>query len=170
MYRLARRGIEAEAPATEVRVFSFSAGATDAPEDWAFETVVSGGTYVRALVRDLGTALGCGACVTRLRRESAGAFDAAASLAVTGDDVADASAWGVGVIPLRELPLALPPLGIPDPLLARRFRAGTAVPWPGAAEGTFAVRDGEGELLGVGLVREAALHPRVVLAAAPALW
>ena len=90
MYRLARRGIEAEAPAAEVRIFSFDVAPTEAAQDWRFAAVVSGGTYVRALVRDLGTALGCGACVSALRRESAGAFTAASAVEVTGDDAADA--------------------------------------------------------------------------------
>jgi tRNA pseudouridine55 synthase len=170
MYRLARRGIAVEAPPSPVTVFSFSVLAGEAPSEWGFDTVVSGGTYVRSLVRDLGAALGCGACVSTLRRESAGAFHASAAAAVTGDDATDARNWAAAVIPLRVLPLALPGLGLEDPRLARRFRAGTAIPWAGDGDGEVAVRDGDGELLGIGLVRQAALQPRVILAEPRRLW
>jgi tRNA U55 pseudouridine synthase TruB len=39
----------------------------NAPDLWTYEMVVSAGTYVRALVRDLGAFLGCGAAVASLR-------------------------------------------------------------------------------------------------------
>jgi len=74
------------------------------------------------------------------------------------------------VVPLGELPLALPTLALGDPLLARRFRAGTPLPWTEPGEGEVAVRDGGGELLGVGLVVSAALRPRVILADPQGLW
>jgi len=168
-YRLARRGIAVRPAATEVTVSALSLvpGATEA--DWGFDAVVSGGTYVRALVRDLGAALGCGASITALRRESAGAFRLPAA-AVTADERADAEAWGAAVVPLRDLPLALPTLALEDPLLARRFRAGTPLPWSEAGQGEVAVHDGSGELLGVGLVAAAALRPRVILAEPQGLW
>ncbi|HEX5044189.1 MAG TPA: tRNA pseudouridine(55) synthase TruB [Candidatus Polarisedimenticolaceae bacterium] len=168
-YRLARRGIAVRPPATEVTVSSLSLfpGATDA--DWGFDATVSGGTYVRALVRDLGVALGCGASVTALRRKSAGAFRLPAA-ALTGDERADARAWQEAVVPLRILPLALPTLALGDPLLARRFRAGTPLPWMEPGEGEVAVHDASGELLGVGLFASAALRPRVILADPQALW
>jgi len=168
-YRLARRGIAVRPAATEVTVSSLTVFPGETEAAWTFDAVVSGGTYVRALVRDLGAALGCGATVTALRRESAGAFHLPA-VAVTGDEHADARAWPEAVVPLRELPLALPTLALGDPLLARRFRAGTPLPWTEPGEGEVAVRDGGGELLGVGLVVSAALRPRVILADPQGLW
>jgi len=170
MYRLARRGIAVEAPPAQVTVTTFSVFPCEAPGEWRFDTVVSGGTYVRALVRDLGAALGCGACVVALRREDAGAFRAAAAAPVSGDDATDARAWTAAVVPLASLPLALPGLAVPDPLLARRFRAGTPVPWDEAGEGEVAVRRPDGELLGIGLLHQGVLRPRVILAEVPGLW
>jgi tRNA pseudouridine55 synthase len=35
----------------------------------------AGGTYIRALARDIGEKLGCGACIKALRREKSGPFD-----------------------------------------------------------------------------------------------
>jgi tRNA pseudouridine55 synthase len=168
-YRLARRGLPVRPAATEVTVTSFSVLPGDADATWGFEAVVSGGTYVRALVRDLGEALGCGACVTALRRQSAGAFRLPAA-PVTEDDRSDGGTWRDAVVPLRQLPLALPTLSLDDPLLARRFRAGTPLPWTAPGEGEVAVHDGSGELLGVGLVAAEALRPRVILAEPQGLW
>ncbi len=168
-YRLARRGVAVRPAATEVTVSAFSVFPAGTEADWGFDAVVSGGTYVRALVRDLGAALGCGASVTALRRESAGAFRLPGA-AVTADEGSDASAWAEAVVPLRGLPLALPTLALEDPLLARRFQAGTPLPWSEPGEGEVAVHDASGELLGVGLVASAALRPRVILAGPQGLW
>ena len=80
------------------------------------------------------------------------------------------AAWAEAVVPLRGLPLALPTLALEDPLLARRFQAGTPLPWSEPGEGEVAVHDASGELLGVGLVASAALRPRVILAGPQGLW
>ena len=69
----------------------------------------SSGTYVRALARDLGRALGCGAHLTALRRTAVGPFgiDEASTLAALSAQVeADASApepRGVATVPLEEV-------------------------------------------------------------------
>jgi len=55
---------------------------------------VSSGTYVRALARDLGAALGVGAHLTALRRTRVGPFDLAVARGLdelAGDDVVDAA-------------------------------------------------------------------------------
>lgn len=69
LYDLARKGIEVERQARQVTVYRLELTAFD-------ETAQSGellvrcskGTYVRTLIDDLGTALGCGAVMTALRR------------------------------------------------------------------------------------------------------
>ena len=66
-YRLARRGIPVHPRATEITVFSFSVSPGAAAADWAFGPWSREGPHVRALIRDLGSALGCGASVTALR-------------------------------------------------------------------------------------------------------
>ena len=69
----------------------------------------SSGTYVRALARDLGRALGCGAHLTALRRTAVGPFgvDEARTLEDLSEQVeADASATeprGVATVPLEEV-------------------------------------------------------------------
>jgi tRNA pseudouridine55 synthase len=71
----ARAGEALEAAARPIRVRDFelvrAAGA-----DVEFRVTCSSGTYVRVLLSDVGTALGCGAHLTRLRRTAIGPFGA----------------------------------------------------------------------------------------------
>jgi tRNA pseudouridine55 synthase len=46
----------------------------------------SKGTYIRALVRDLGRALKTGACMTSLRRTAIGPFEVAEAISMEGVD------------------------------------------------------------------------------------
>ncbi|MFZ5624686.1 MAG: tRNA pseudouridine(55) synthase TruB, partial [Gemmatimonadota bacterium] len=70
-YRLARRGAAPELAAVEVTVERLELAAFDPPHV-TFRAVVSAGTYVRAIGRDLGERLGTGAHLTALRREAIG--------------------------------------------------------------------------------------------------
>jgi tRNA pseudouridine55 synthase len=70
-YRLARRGEAVELPPVEVTVSAVELLAWRAP-DAEFRVTVSAGTYIRALARDVGTALGVGGHLVALRRERIG--------------------------------------------------------------------------------------------------
>ncbi len=72
-YRMAREGRPVTPAAVPVTVREFEC------LDWTppvleFRTVVSAGTYVRSLARDLGNALGLGGHLTALRREAIGSW------------------------------------------------------------------------------------------------
>ena len=73
MYRLARAGQEVPEKKRCVTVHEFSITRCEPPE-LDFYARVSKGTYIRSLAMDLGLALGCGACLSELRRLSAGPF------------------------------------------------------------------------------------------------
>jgi tRNA pseudouridine55 synthase len=73
LYKAARRGAPVEAEPRTVRVDAFDLLAFDG-RDAEFRVVCGGGTYVRSLVADLGTGLGCGAHLTRLVRTRTGPF------------------------------------------------------------------------------------------------
>lgn len=73
LYELARRGIEVEVPAREVVVYALDLVAWEPPH-LVLDVRCGPGTYVRALARDIGQALGCGAYLSALRRTSSGAF------------------------------------------------------------------------------------------------
>jgi tRNA pseudouridine55 synthase len=73
LYELARRGIEVDVPAREVEVYALDLVAWEPPHV-VLDVRCGPGTYVRALARDIGRALGCGAYLSALRRTSSGAF------------------------------------------------------------------------------------------------
>ena len=70
-YELARTGQEAEIKPKTVEIKTFEITRIALPEV-DFRVVCSKGTYIRSLARDLGTALGCGAHLTRLVRTRIG--------------------------------------------------------------------------------------------------
>jgi tRNA pseudouridine55 synthase len=74
LYRAARRGEAVERPTRTVRVRTFDLVEFDPPR-FDFLVECSGGTYVRSLVADVGTRLGCGASLASLRRIAIGPFD-----------------------------------------------------------------------------------------------
>jgi tRNA pseudouridine55 synthase len=82
LYDYARAGVAVEAPQKEVRIDRFDLRAFE-PPDLEFEVECSKGTYVRALARDVGEALGVGATLTALVREAIGPFTRAAAWAWT---------------------------------------------------------------------------------------
>jgi tRNA pseudouridine55 synthase len=94
-YRLVRDGEAVDLPARRVVVSRFDVASMTRPTpdllDVEVEVTCSSGTYVRALARDLGTALGVGGHLAALRRTRVGGFslhDARTLEEVTNDPVA----------------------------------------------------------------------------------
>jgi tRNA pseudouridine55 synthase len=131
---------------------------------WAFRAAVSPGTYIRALVRDLGRDLGCGGTLRSLRRLSIGPMDLEA--AVTPDQIgSDPAVLERTLVPLDSIPLDLRDYRLDTPLEAQRFLSGASI-WlheESESVGSVRVLSPEGTLLGVGEVQPGALQPRVVL-------
>ncbi|MBW1670972.1 MAG: tRNA pseudouridine(55) synthase TruB [Deltaproteobacteria bacterium] len=74
LYKFARQGIMVQKESRPVQVFSFEILEMRLPKV-DFRVHCSKGTYVRSLVHDLGSNLGCGGHVTRLRRTRSGSFN-----------------------------------------------------------------------------------------------
>ncbi|MCX7854458.1 MAG: tRNA pseudouridine(55) synthase TruB [Anaerolineae bacterium] len=73
LYRLARQGQMVEREPRPVEIYRLDLTAWEPPE-LTLEVLCSPGTYIRALARDLGEALGCGAHLTGLIRLASGDF------------------------------------------------------------------------------------------------
>jgi len=73
LYQLARQGITVERQPRKIRIDCLRIEQFDPPEI-KFYLECSKGTYVRQLVEDVGKILGCGACVSQIRRTRVGAF------------------------------------------------------------------------------------------------
>jgi tRNA pseudouridine55 synthase len=89
-YRLTRAGAAPDLPSRPVTVYEFTVTAVNPAGDLLdVDATVrcSSGTYIRALARDLGAALGTGGHLTRLRRTRVGGYGLAA--AKTLDELAE---------------------------------------------------------------------------------
>ena len=73
LYRLARKGIEVERKKREVEIYSIQPEEIELPLV-RFNVSCSKGTYIRALGKDIGRRLRCGAHLLRLRRVRSGPF------------------------------------------------------------------------------------------------
>lgn len=75
-YKLARKGHEVKLEERLITIEKISIIGADLPFV-SMQIVCSKGTYIRALARDIGEALGCGAHITALRRVASGNFNIA---------------------------------------------------------------------------------------------
>ena len=73
LYELARKGESIERKPRHITIFGLEiTGRSD--NDYILDVVCSKGTYIRSLCRDIGAALGCGGCMSSLRRTKSGVF------------------------------------------------------------------------------------------------
>lgn len=73
LYELARKGESIERKPRSITIFSLEVVGRSGG-DYILDTVCSKGTYIRTLCHDIGAALGCGACMSSLRRTKSGIF------------------------------------------------------------------------------------------------
>ena len=126
-YDIARRGETVELGARPVRVHRLELVERPDPDHAVFELECGRGTYVRALVRDLGRKLGCLGHVSALRRLRVGPFraDAAISLATLGQLVED-DALPQALVPVGMALEGMPALALTGPQ-AERLRSGQTI-------------------------------------------
>jgi tRNA pseudouridine55 synthase len=126
-YDIARRGETVELGARPVRVHRLELVERPDPDHALFELECGRGTYVRALVRDLGRKLGCLGHVSALRRLRVGPFraDAAISLATLGQLVED-DALPQALVPVGMALEGMPALALTGPQ-AERLRSGQTI-------------------------------------------
>ncbi len=155
LYESARRGEAIEAPRRPIHVDAFEITRFE-PPDFDFRIVCSGGTYVRVLVADLGTALSCGAHLTRLVRTAIGPFGLAD--AVPPEAVAEP-------LPLEAAVSHLPRVEL-DPEEARVASHGSIL-GPAGIVGLYAVFGPDRRLIGVYRDDGAKARPEVIVTGAP---
>lgn len=146
LYALARRGIPVEAPPREVDVYAVQV-IEWAPPVVHVDVQCGPGTYIRAIARDLGALLGCGAHLAALRRTASGQFDAAH--AVPLERLAAAFLAGdVGPLlyPLDAAFPHLPALHL-DPDRARRLVMGQEIEAPAGDEGLARAYTADGQFV-----------------------
>ncbi len=165
-HELARQGQQVELEARPVTLYLLKKISYDYPL-LKLAVHCSKGTYIRSLARDLGLALGCGACVTMLRRTSTGGWPAGMMCTMAEVEASPLCCLHPTVRWLADWPrLEL------DAAMARRFVQGQrlAMPAGGQPAGEVAVCGTDGSLLGVGRLQlhdgRQVLHPKTVLPSA----
>lgn len=165
LYELARRGVEVERAASVVSVHNLEVLMYEPPE-LTLSVRCSAGTYIRALARDLGAALGTGAHLSALRRTRSSGFGL--ELAVPADDLA---ASRERLVSMRELLPDLPAVRLSESG-QRAIRHGQRIvksmllnDLPESIGGHVRLLSESGELLGLGLPSSTGeLRPEIVLA------
>ena len=161
LYALARKGEAVEAPEREVTIEALTL-LDWAPPRLTLDVRCSKGTYIRALARDLGRALGCRAYLAGLRRTASGPFTL--RRAVTLEELEAAA--GANTLSNYLLPLLAAVPDLPRHILdGPRIAAvanGQTVRLPNDADGLVALVGADGVLLAVALAIDGLAHPEKV--------
>jgi tRNA pseudouridine55 synthase len=158
-YELARAGEAVTPDPVEVTIHSLEVTAMDGPEI-RFEMRASSGTYVRAVARDAGEALGVGAHLTTLRRTAIGPHTVEAALDLA--DLDDPDAVARALLPPREAVGHLPAVAV-DADQRRRIGHGQRLSADGGPTGVVALVHGE-ELVAMAESDGRTIRPRKVFA------
>lgn len=148
LYELARRGESVERKPRRVTIDKLDIIGEN-ESDYVLDVVCSKGTYIRTLCNDIGDTLGCGGCMSSLRRVKAGAFSI--EKAHTIDEIqaaADNGGLDEIIIPVDRLFSAYPELTVRD-TAEKKLRNGNIIKLA-APNGTYRVYTETGGFLLLG--------------------
>ena len=152
LYDAARRGEVLEAAPHRIHVDAFDLLAMRGP-DVDFRVTCSGGTYVRVLLADVGSAVGSGAHLTSLRRTTIGALDVIEAVEPALVDT---------LLPLERAVAHLPRLELsPEEAIAASHGR---ILGPAGLTGPYAVFALRGPLIGIYEDEGTKARPQVILA------
>lgn len=151
LYELARAGKEVERKPREITIFSIEAKALSSTE-WELTVHCSKGTYIRTLCHDIGQALGCGACMTALRRIQAGDYTIGQSIPL--DKLISREKPEELLLPVDSLFAHVPKLTL-SPAQEKCCRNGASFTFCG--QGDYRVYGQDGSFLALSTVREGKL-------------
>ena len=151
LYEIARRGGEVERKARQIKIHSLDVIGRE-NGDYLLDVRCSKGTYIRTLCNDLGESLGCGGCMSSLRRIEAGRFslENAVTLEMVQDYVNRKEAEKL-LMPVDSLFDYCPECTVNE-FQEKRLRCGTLVDVE-LPEGEYRVYSGSGEFLLLGRVK-----------------
>ncbi len=155
LYEIARKGGEVERKARKINIYSISLTG-ERQGDYLLDIRCSKGTYVRSLCHDLGQALGCGGCMSGLRRTEAGGFkvEDAHTLAQV-QEYADMGRAEELLLPVDSLFDRLPACRVTQ-RQEKKIRCGNQVA-SDRADGDYRVYSDAGEFLMLGRVEDGVL-------------
>lgn len=166
-YKRVRDGEDVEIPARRITIHKLEVLAITRPEDAdaidvEIDVTCSSGTYVRAIARDLGSALGVGGHLTALRRTAVGGLTLAESSTLAE---LEERAPDVISLPMAEAASRAFPRREATEEESRTLSHGGPLA-PVGIQGPYAVFDPAGKLLAILSEREGKAKPEIVLAPA----
>lgn len=158
LYSYARAGVTIERQARaivieEIQVIDFKENILD------IRVQCSKGTYIRVLAEDIGEALGCGAHLAALSRESAGGFTLDQAISFDALEALPLADRIARLLPVDAFATSLSRMPL-DPEQVRRIITGQAVPKPGVADASYRLYGAGEAFLGVGTVEAGELKAR----------
>ncbi len=150
LYELARKGQEVERPPRPIVIRALEITECIAPDTFRLRVRGSKGTYVRTLCHDIGQALGCGGCMSALRRTMAAGYTIDQALPL--EQVLQSEDPASLLMGVDTLFRDRPALAVTDAGREKRLRNGNPVDLPGTAEGEYRVYGRDGSFLALGRV------------------
>lgn len=154
LYELARKGEEVERKPRRVTIHRIELLEQNAADEFTLRVVCSKGTYIRTLCHDIGAALGCGGCMSALRRTVAAGFPIGE--AVTIEQVQQRGE--ALLMPVSEFFRNYPAYTLHRREQEERAYHGNVIPAADAADGVYRVYDREGNFLCLSRAENGALH------------
>ena len=154
LYELARKGREVERKPRPVTIRALELlGWPEAGEDFSLRVACSKGTYVRTLCHDIGQALGCGGCMSSLRRVKAAGFTLADSVGLEAIQAAVDRGEGERLLlPVDRLFAGVPVLVLKNPGAEKKIRNGAALAVRDIPDGEYRVYGMDKTFLALGSV------------------
>lgn len=155
LYELARRGESVERKSRRISINSIDVVGEDG-DDLLLKVSCSKGTYIRTLCHDIGEKLGCGACMSSLRRTAAGVFSIENAHSI--EEIQAAAASGDlqnFLLPLDTLFAQYPVLTV-DENRTKRLKTGNIINF-NAPDGKYRVYSESGEFLLLGEISDGKL-------------
>lgn len=135
LYELARAGKEVHRDPRPVTIYDLELLEQTGEAEYRLRVRCSKGTYVRTLCHEIGAALGCGGCMSSLRRTMAAGFTL--EDAVTLEQVQEQGE--ALLMPVDRFFAGCPVFLLTSPRMERMVRNGSPIPAPGLAPGQYRV-------------------------------
>ncbi|WP_312281274.1 tRNA pseudouridine(55) synthase TruB [Oscillibacter sp.] len=143
LYEIARKGGEVERAPRPITIYELELLEQTGPTEFTLRCLCSKGTYIRTLCHDIGQALGCGGCMSSLRRTMAAGFSLSQAVSL-----ADVQERGVALLlPTDSYFAEYPAFHLSTERQERRCRNGNPVDAPACPDGTVRVYGREGDFL-----------------------
>ena len=150
LYDIARKGGEVERKPRPVIIHELRLLGQEG-EDWLLDVRCSKGTYIRTLCHDIGQSLGCGGCMSALRRIEAGGFSVEDAVGMKEmQRLRDEGRIDERLLPVDSL-FSGEEVSTASPEEEKRIRCGNDYP-TGLADGVYRVYNESGEFLMLGRV------------------